>query len=278
MTTLLIVNADDYGLTSGVSQGIRRAFLEGILTSTTAMMNQPSVHIELPKALKQCFGLGLGVHLTLTAGAPLLPAEKIPTLVNANGAFYAREAFIKRLAQIDPDEALAEWRAQVDKFIQITGRKPDHLDSHHHSSYFTPALFERMLALAAEFGCAIRNPYGADVASARQYLPGGQPEADFAAVQALLAKFKPHSTQGFCGDFYADTATLPYLQQLLERISASPLTTWELMCHPAVVDDRLRKISSYNEARAQELQVLTDPGLDGFLAPLKIELAHFGKG
>jgi len=111
MTTLLIVNADDYGLTSGVSQGIRRAFLEGILTSTTAMMNQPSVRIELPKALKQCFGLGLGVHLTLTAGAPLLPAEKISSLVNANGTFYTREAFIKRLAQIDPDEALRVARA-----------------------------------------------------------------------------------------------------------------------------------------------------------------------
>jgi predicted glycoside hydrolase/deacetylase ChbG (UPF0249 family) len=72
MTHFLIANADDYALTPGVSKGIRLAFLQGIVTSTTVMMNQPYAAAELPGLLQQCPGLGSGVHLTLTVGQPLL--------------------------------------------------------------------------------------------------------------------------------------------------------------------------------------------------------------
>jgi len=173
MTKYLIVNADDYGHTAGISEGIRRAHLQGIVTSTTAMMNRPASILELPKAQSLCPNLGLGVHLTLTTGQPLLPPGQIPSLVDENGNFYHSDPFIARLNQINPDQALAEWRAQVELFTRVTGRKPDHLDSHHHSSYFTPALFERMLILASELGCPIRKPFGADSASSADYLPGG---------------------------------------------------------------------------------------------------------
>jgi predicted glycoside hydrolase/deacetylase ChbG (UPF0249 family) len=52
----------------------------------------------------------------------------------------------------------AEWRAQIEKFIATTSRRPTHLDSHHHASYFTAGLFRTMLELAQEYGCAIRLP------------------------------------------------------------------------------------------------------------------------
>ena len=75
----LIVNADDYGRTRGVSAGIREAHLHGIVTSTTAMMNFPGVQADLARACDDCPQLGLGVHLVLTAGRPLRPAENVPT-------------------------------------------------------------------------------------------------------------------------------------------------------------------------------------------------------
>lgn len=277
MSQRLIVNADDYGLTSGVSEGIRRAQLTGIVSSTSAMMNLPASLHDLPRAQTLCPKLGLGVHLVLTVGSPLLPAAKLPTLVDASGKFFKRAALVQRLDYIDPDEALAEWRAQVQQFVRITGCKPDHLDSHHHSSYFTPALFERMLLLAAELSCPIRCPYGADLASAAAYLPGGHVETDFAAVQALRVAFKPRIPQVFSADFYDETVTLIHLEEIIKRIAAgADGQTWELMCHPAVVDDKLLSISSYQRQRAAELRLLTDPHVHTLLSENEIELINFG--
>jgi predicted glycoside hydrolase/deacetylase ChbG (UPF0249 family) len=74
MTLRLIVNADDYGRTPGVSRGIREAHRRGIVTSTTCMMNMPAVVDDIALALEETPRLGLGVHLVLTSGRPLLPA------------------------------------------------------------------------------------------------------------------------------------------------------------------------------------------------------------
>jgi len=273
----LIVNADDYGLTSGVSEGIRYAHLSGIVSSTSAMMNHPASQSDLPKARSRCPKLGLGVHLVLTIGTPVLPTEKVPTLVDASGAFLKHDVLSKRLDQINPDEALAEWQAQVQQFVRVTGRNPDHLDSHHHCSYFSPALFERMLMLAAEIGCPIRCPYGNEAISAAGYLPGGHVETDFAAVQALLAKYKPKTTQVFCGDFYGETATMTHLTEVLAKLAADTSgQTLELMCHPTVLDNKLRSVSSYTHQRAVELQILTDPHARALLKENNIELINFG--
>lgn len=277
MKHLLIVNADDYGLTPGVSAGIRRAALEGIVTSTTAMMNQPASAAELPKALADCPVLGIGVHLTLTVGRPLLQADNIRSLVDENGFFFRQQAFIERLPQIDPDEALAEWSAQVEQFIQMTGRKPDHLDSHHHSSYFTPALFERFLNLAARFDCPIRYPYNDDSTGASEFLHGNLPDGGLEEIIKLTAEFCPHRPQHFCANFYGETASLTFLQEIISQIAASPWQSWELMCHPAEVDAELRAISSYSDARTNELQALTNPRLLTLLEENDIQLVPYSR-
>lgn len=76
MRKKLIINADDYGHTRSVSLGIRQAHLQGIVTSTTAMMNYPGADDDLRDSVKECPRLGLGLHLVLTSGCPVLPAEK----------------------------------------------------------------------------------------------------------------------------------------------------------------------------------------------------------
>jgi predicted glycoside hydrolase/deacetylase ChbG (UPF0249 family) len=276
MTQKLIVNADDYGHTAGVSEGIRRAHLQGIVTSTTAMMNRPAAVSELPKAQSLCPRLGLGMHLVLTTGVPVLPVNRVPSLVDAEGHFHHREPFIQRLNMLNLDEVEAEWHAQVDLFVRTTGRSPDHLDSHHHSSYFTPTLFERMLHLADELHCPIRSPFADVAAPPSDYLPGGQPEADLAASQELFARYHPITPQRFMSDFYDEGISLAHLEALLRQVAAGKtLLTWELMCHPAVVDDELRRISDYSDMRGEELTVLTDPSLHTLLRSLQIELVTF---
>ena len=70
MIKRLIVNADDYGLSEGVCLGILKAHRDGILTSTTCMMNMENIekYLEMTKAYPN---LGLGVHLNITVGKPL---------------------------------------------------------------------------------------------------------------------------------------------------------------------------------------------------------------
>ncbi len=92
----LIVNADDYGLTAGVSAGIREAHQSGIVTSTTAMMNLPGVVEDLRLALETCPGLGLGAHLVLTAGGPLRPAT--PAVIRV-GIFGYRSWSVGRMSR-----------------------------------------------------------------------------------------------------------------------------------------------------------------------------------
>src|SRR5215212_10143573 len=155
----LIINSDDYGRTPEISHGIREAHLHGVVTSTTCMMNIPTTADDIAIALKEAPNLGMGVHLVLTMGRPISAPESIASIVDENGDFFKYTPFTERLAQLHMDEVKAEWRAQIEAFIGAAGRNPTHLDSHHHSSYFSPALFRGMLELVQEYRCPVRFPF-----------------------------------------------------------------------------------------------------------------------
>ena len=252
----LIVNADDYGLAASVSAGIRQAHLQGIVTSTTVMMNMPDTEPALRLAAELCPNLGLGVHLNLTAGTPLLPPSQLPGLLRlGDGGRFPREPALRAAAAHLPiNEVAAEWRGQIERFIHLTGKAPDHLDSHHNSSYVTYPLFQAMLALATDYGCAIRLPFGAPRPGAASVLP-----ADFPAhfsPQARARQMGVAAPDWFVDDFYGDRATLAVLTDVLDTL---PDGVTEVMCHPAVADDALPQISSYHSGRVAELALLTHP-------------------
>lgn len=277
MAKRLIVNADDYGHMEGVSRGIRDAHLHGIVTSTSTMMNRPYAKQALKLAMGETPKLGLGVHLCLTSGRPVLPVEKVKSLVDADGLFYRPAEFSAKLGQLDIAEVSAEWHAQVEQYVKTTGRNPDHLDSHHHSSYFTEALFSEMLDLAGELGCPIRRPFGegnddfSDQLSAEQF---EKMTADFAVNSKVP---KPLTPQGFFGSFYDLSATKEKLLKILRQVVEHPtFSTFELMCHPAFVDEELMKTSSYNTQRERERLLLQDPDvLD--LAKNQLTLINFSQ-
>lgn len=260
MTHWLIVNADDYGHTPGVSAGIREAHLRGIVTSTSVMMNRPDAENGLKTAAEVCPGLGMGVHLVLTSGTPVLPPGRIPGLVQPNGSFYKLDGFLERFNTLDLEEIRAEWNAQVEKFIRVAGRTPDHLDSHHHSSYFTPALLEMMLKLAEQLHCPIRKPFGPGSAEASDYLPSELSRQNTSQFRRVLSSHPVVTADRFIGSFYDETATTQSLVKILEEIALDEkFRTFELMCHPAHVDDALRECSDYNKQRDRERLLLQDP-------------------
>lgn len=272
MNVALIVNADDYGHTPGVSQGIRESHLRGIVTSTTAMMNMPGVDEALQKAVQECPRLGLGVHLVLTTGAPLLPASQVYSLITGDNSFPDESDLIQRLSMLDLDEVRMEWRAQIERFLSVTGRPPDHLDSHHHISFLSPGLFQVMLELAQKFECAIRFPTGEAAIDMMSDFPTEVAKECLERNLHLVAQYKPCHPDHFLKSFYGENSTRAALFEILENLSAG---TTEIMCHPGYVDEALIKHSVYQQPRQVELSILTDPETMEFVKARNIELINF---
>ncbi len=274
MSIRLIVNADDYGRTAEVSRGVRAAHLNGIVTSTSCMMNMPSVVEDIRNAMQESPRLGMGVHLVLTSGQPLLPARQVPSLVAPHGIFFTAGELLAHLQEIDPQQAKVEWRAQIERFVATTGHPPTHLDSHHHSSYFTEPLFRGMLELAREYGCGIRQVFAQGHADSPSGLPAEilTPIREFAP--RLLRDFKPKMPDIFHASFYDEMATKAELLRLINTLQPGAA---ELMCHPGYTDPTLLVGSSYARQRESELAILTDPGIRQAIQAQGIELISFAQ-
>jgi predicted glycoside hydrolase/deacetylase ChbG (UPF0249 family) len=260
----LIINADDYGRSPDISRGIREAHLRGVVTSTSCMLNLPTTADDITVALREAPKLGLGVHLVLTVGRPVSAPETVSTLVDENGYFFKNRLLLERLSTLDIDEVKMEWRAQIGRFVQAAGRKPTHLDSHHHSSYYTPDLFRAMLEFAREYECAIRYPF-TDVWQELEETSKQAPD--------LMREFAPRRPDIFIADFYDEDASLEYLLNIVDNLEDG---TSELMCHPGHVDQAFaEKESIYNFQRQRELKILVDPSIKEAILSNGIELISF---
>ena len=259
----LIINSDDYGRTPEISGGIRAAHLRGVVTSTTCMMNIPTTTDDVAVALKETPNLGLGVHLVLTMGRPVSAPETVPSIVDENGNFFKYTPLIAPLTSLNMEEVKKEWRSQIETFIAASGRKPTHIDSHHHSSYFSPTLFRGMLELAQEYNCAIRFPF-TEVSSEIEETAKHVPE--------LVQEFTPRRPDVFFVNFYDKTATEEDLLNIISNVGEG---TSEIMCHPGYVDDAFAQESVYNFQRERELKILTDAAIKQALESQNIKLITF---
>ncbi|MBZ0299576.1 MAG: carbohydrate deacetylase [Anaerolineae bacterium] len=263
MIRKLIVNADDLGLSPGVNQGILEAHLRGILTSTTAMVNMPDAGAGIELLQREAPQVGIGLHLNLTTGRPVLPPDQVPSLVQEGVFPYHAGNPLARADRLDPDEVSAELRAQFERFLQLAGRKPDHLDSHHHAAYHIPAAFLTLLELAGEYHLPVRA--AADWRT-DETLTGPRYEA---LRQILAQAVTPRWTDHFETRFYAEGVTLDNLLALLDGL---PEGVTELMCHPGY-NDGFRQ--NYAAQREVELVWLTDPAVRSRIIEQEIQLISF---
>jgi hopanoid biosynthesis associated protein HpnK len=145
----LIVNADDFGLSSSVNEAVIRAHRDGILTTASLMVNEPGFD-EAVKLAQENPRLGVGLHLTLLMGHSALPPAKIPGLVNARGEFsnspvgVGMSYFFKRSLR---EQLRAEIHEQFAKF-HATGLKLDHVNGHLHL-HLHPVIFKILMEDAA---------------------------------------------------------------------------------------------------------------------------------
>lgn len=150
--TKVIFNADDFGISPGVNRAIFKAHTEGILNSTSLMVNQQFADDAVLLAQKMP-DLTVGLHINLTNETPAADPKKIPLLVGKNGKF--KNGFVKLLilSFIHPkklqEQAYTEIKAQIEKY-QKTGLKLNHMDGHRHVQMI-PAVFKAVKQLQAEY-------------------------------------------------------------------------------------------------------------------------------
>jgi hopanoid biosynthesis associated protein HpnK len=186
----LVVNADDFGRSDSINQAVFRAHQEGILTTASLMVNEPSATAAVELA-RQNPRLGVGLHLALSHGRAALPPGKIPGLVNSRGEFSNAPVatglryFLRRGLR---DQLREEIRAQFERF-RATGLPLDHVNGHLHF-HLHPTVFPLVLELADEFGVRrmrlTREPYWMDAPLA----PGQRLyRASHAAIYLCLSAF-----------------------------------------------------------------------------------------
>ncbi len=155
----LIVNADDFGLTEAVNKGIVEAHVRGIVTSTTIMANGRAFDAAVSTS-RRVPGLGIGVHLNLTAGEPVAPARNIPSLVDRHERLHWSPGRLLRALvarKVNLAEIETELRAQITKVFGA-GIRPTHLDGHKHV-HLLPGVSQIVIRVAQEFSItAIRCP------------------------------------------------------------------------------------------------------------------------
>jgi chitin disaccharide deacetylase len=221
----IIVNADDFGYSRGVNYGILDSHLNGIVNSTSLMMNMFGTDHAIELAKKNP-SLQVGIHLVLTCGKPLL--QDVPSLVDTNGNFK-RLSRLKGNLDISLSDLEREWSAQIEKFL-ASGLNLTHIDSHHHVHTFNEFL-PVIQKLANKFQLPVRtNGY--------ERIEGVEAFSDVCLV-----------------DFYGDGVTSNYFQLLPERVEKGRKV--EVMCHPAYLDSYLLSGSSYTHDRLKEIDVLT---------------------
>ena len=230
----LIVNADDFNLTAGVSRGIAEAHRAGIVSSTTVMVNLPGLRENL-KLIQGLPRLGVGLHLNLTFGPPASPAEKVRSLLGPDDRFVRDPA--RQLEAGDPQEIAREWDAQIEAFVTVVGRPPTHLDTHH-NLHARPLASEIALDLARRLHIPLR--------------PVTQ------EVRAAMAAAGLPVPSRLIGDIAAE----PYwtVTRLLQCLDGLPDGITELCCHPGRFDEALL-VSRYNRQREEELRALIDPAV-----------------
>jgi predicted glycoside hydrolase/deacetylase ChbG (UPF0249 family) len=255
---LLIVNADDYGLTPAVSRAILRSHRDGIVTSTSVLALAPGFAPSVA-SLRDTGGIGVGAHLAAVGeDPPLLSGREVPSLVDRRGRLASSwRVFLPRMAagRIDPEDLRREFTAQIER-ITGAGLRPGHVDTHQHL-HLWPAVGEVVLDVAERAGItairiirsAERSPVGVTVRRLGRRLErrAAARGVRFPAVASGLDE--------------AGTLDRPRLERAIDRLAATGAASAELATHPGEGDDPDLRRYDWGYVWAEELAGLTDPAV-----------------
>jgi predicted glycoside hydrolase/deacetylase ChbG (UPF0249 family) len=285
MEKRLIINADDFGLSHGITDGILLTHRKGLLTSTSLMVNQPATQYAIRRA-PEAPNLGIGIHLNLTEGKPVQAKEKVRTLVNAAGEFIGPCEMGRRLLRWEaaPGEIEAEFRAQIQQMKSL-GLEPTHADSHHRIHMYPAAARAFYKALTSEGIRRARAPRKRYWPTSRRL---GGPHIG-PLYRRIAAKSYLEFLQSviFRGLRLPDAGVTfhPKYGSRPDKLSEAwqstfefmPEGAYELWCHPGFVQPGFSETDSLSERREQEITILLDPKLRDIAARRELRLINFSQ-
>lgn len=230
-TKLLIIHADDAGLSHSENRATIHSIKNGFVNSYSIMVPCPWFY-EMALLAKENPDIDNGIHLTLTCEwenykfGPVLPISEVSSLVDENGHFFKKREALRINAK--PEHIEKELRAQIEKVLKF-GLKPTHIDSHMYSVGSHPDFFKVYKKLG--------NEYGLPVLINRQLIQhvGIDPELcideyDFIIDQTYVGEYC-YFEKGKLAEFYTDT---------IEGLSAGVNL---ILIHPAFDDDEMKGVT-----------------------------------
>jgi len=244
----LIMRADDLGFSEGVNYGIQKAIKDGVITSVGMMPNMEAAShgYELVKD----FDIALGQHTNICVGKPLSDPQRIPSLVQANGEFCSsKEIRARQEDLIVVEEAEIEIEAQLQRFIEITGKKPDYFEGH---AVFSKKFFTALENVARKHQLFFENP-GLD----------HEWEERFGIFGLGFYKLDERG-------LYDPKA---YMEEHLEEIKHNKCSV--AIFHPGFLDQYILTHSTYTLIRPMECDFLCSDWLKNWIKDNHIQLVDF---
>jgi len=146
---VVIINADDLGISSQVNREVFRLAAEGAITSTTILANGEAMEQAAAEA-RNFPQVSFGVHLNLTEFQPVEPSTALRLIVDKSGRFRGNRVRELRINRELKAAIFHEWCAQIEKLVAL-GITPSHLDSHHHT-HTIPELFPVLRSVGRKYG------------------------------------------------------------------------------------------------------------------------------
>lgn len=230
-TKLLIIHADDAGLSKSENIATIKSLKDGIVNSYSIMVPCPGFN-EMVAFAKKNPQFDSGIHLTLTCEwenykfGPVLPISEVPSLVDENGHFYKKRDRLKNNATVE--DVKKELQAQIEKAFRF-GLHPTHLDSHMYSVGITLDFFKiyKDLGIKYDLPVLINKELIEGVALNTDYYIDKE---DFLIEQIHLGKFK-YFKKGKLKDYYKSV-----FQNLSNALNI-------ILIHPAFDNDEMKEIT-----------------------------------
>ncbi|HLK62834.1 MAG TPA: ChbG/HpnK family deacetylase [Bryobacteraceae bacterium] len=245
------MNADDFGFTPDVNEGIVEGYRRGILTAATLMANGDAFEDAVRRA-KDAPALDIGCHLVLIGGHSLTNGKALPRSVPQLLSALARREI--RVEQ--------ELSAQI-RHIVSAGLRPTHLDTHKHT-HLAPPVLDAVARLSQEFGIRwVRRPFDFPMTNSHGTAPrlkrliSSALRVQRGRFHRVLQAHGCRTTDHFAGFQITGRFRTAQLVALLAEL---PEGSTEFMCHPGKCGAALRRASTrLKESREAELEALIAP-------------------
>ena len=227
----LVVTADDFGAAVEVNEAVESAHCKGILTAASLMVGAPAVADAVERA-RRLPRLGVGLHLVLVDGRPVLPAEQVPDLVGQDGLFLTNMALAGLRIALSA-KVRRQLRAEIDAqftAFAATGLAFDHVNAHKHF-HVHPIIAGMVLDAAARHGVrALRAPIEPGQPSGSEWI--ARPFARLLSHRARQRGIAtPDRVYGLAATGHMSAA------RIYAVVAALPDGLNELYLHPATCDD-----------------------------------------